>query len=349
MKKTKGVVDCVSFLLVKDNAFLAEKRAMTKKVDPGAITIPGGHVEENETPEQTVEREVQEELNVKPIGYEWLCTLMYNNPEEKQRAHYFLIDKWIGTIEAKEADKLTWLNFKDRNKINVSVDRKAIEIYLEKTTKTRFKNWEEKYQQHGAVQTRPMQIVQEAVAVLRKRKDKKILDLACGTGRHTLFLAEKGFHVTGTDISETALRIVRKEMKKRRIKNIRVCIGDMHKIPFKKESFDAVVCTRAIYHGKRKQIQKAIAEIHRVLRPKGLFLFNALTTNHPDYRNGKRIEKNTFVHVHQSEYLVPHHFFSKEETLALLKRFRILQFKPMHYSDLPGNKPNEFEIIAEKR
>lgn len=213
----------------------------------------------------------------------------------------------------------------------------------------RFKDWEEKYRQHGAVQKEPMQIVQEAVAVLKKRKAKKILDLACGTGRHTVFLAKKEFQVIGIDNSKTALQLTRKQLKKKRIKNARVCIGSMHKIPFKKESFDAVACTRAIYHGTHKKIQKTIAEVHRVLRPKGLFLFNVLTINHPDYGKGKRIEKNTFVHVHDSEYHVPHHFFSKKEMRVLLKRFLILQFKQVHYEDLAGKKPNEFEITAKKR
>lgn len=212
----------------------------------------------------------------------------------------------------------------------------------------RFKNWEEKYKKHGAVQTGPMPIIRDAVPLLRKRKAKKILDLACGTGRHTVFLAKKGFAVVGMDNSKTGLRITRKELKKKRIKNAQVCFGDMHKIPFKKESFDAVFCTRAIYHGTRKQIQKTIAEVYRVLQPKGLFLFNVLATSHPDYGKGKRTEKNTFVHVHESEYLIPHHFFSKKEIQHALNWFNILRLKPVHYPDLVGRKPHEFEIMAEK-
>lgn len=212
----------------------------------------------------------------------------------------------------------------------------------------RFNKWEEKYQQHGAVQTEPMQIVQEAVSLLKKRKAKKILDLACGTGRHTVFLAQKGFHVTGIDDSKTALQITRKQLEKKRVKNVRVCFGRIQQIPFNKESFDAVVCTRAIYHGTSKQIQKALAEVYRVLQPKGLFVFNVLTTNHPDFGKGKRIEKNTFVHVHDSEYGVPHHFFSKKEIQRLLIGFNILCLNCVHYPDLSGKKPHEFEIIAEK-
>lgn len=129
------LVDCASFILVKGNKFLAEKRSMTKKVDPGAIEIPGGHFEGNETPEQALEREVQEELSVKPTKYELLCNLIYDHPKEKQRVHYFLVKEWVGEIKAQEAEKLVWLKFNEYDKVNVSVDRQAIEIYLNKKKK----------------------------------------------------------------------------------------------------------------------------------------------------------------------------------------------------------------------
>lgn len=123
-------VNCASFIFVKDNKFLVEKRAMTKSVDPGALEIPGGHFEKGETIEQALLREVKEELNVVPTKYKLLCKLTYKHPKETQLCHYFIITKWAGEIKNQEAESLQWLNFKETNKIDVAPDREAVEKYV---------------------------------------------------------------------------------------------------------------------------------------------------------------------------------------------------------------------------
>ena len=41
---------------------------------------------------------------------------------------------------------------------------------------------------------------------------KNVLDLGCGTGRYTIFLAKTGFDVYACDLSEKAIEIVKKEL-----------------------------------------------------------------------------------------------------------------------------------------
>ena len=54
-------VECIAFLLIKDQQVLAEKRKRTKRVVPGVVAFPGGHMEAGEQPEEALRREVQEE------------------------------------------------------------------------------------------------------------------------------------------------------------------------------------------------------------------------------------------------------------------------------------------------
>lgn len=58
---------------------------------------------------------------------------------------------------------------------------------------------------------------------LLPKPDSKILDLACGEGRHSFFLAKKGFDVTGIDLSERSIQIA----KENNAYNVRFSIADM--------------------------------------------------------------------------------------------------------------------------
>jgi len=59
-----------------------------------------------------------------------------------------------------------------------------------------------------------------------------VLDIACGTGRHTIALNKMGFKVVGLDVSARLLRIA-----KQRQNEIQVVRGDMRFIPFKPAVF----------------------------------------------------------------------------------------------------------------
>jgi len=52
-------LDCVAFIVLDSQRVLAEKRASTKRVVPGAVALPGGHIETGESPEMSLRREVE--------------------------------------------------------------------------------------------------------------------------------------------------------------------------------------------------------------------------------------------------------------------------------------------------
>ncbi|PTP78098.1 NUDIX hydrolase [Vibrio splendidus] len=101
------VYECVSFILLNESQVLLEKRSESKETDPGLITIPGGHIEHGENLVQTFFRELDEELNVVPIDYQYLCSL-YHPTKELQLIHYFIVSDWEGDITAQEADDVKW-------------------------------------------------------------------------------------------------------------------------------------------------------------------------------------------------------------------------------------------------
>jgi SAM-dependent methyltransferase len=80
----------------------------------------------------------------------------------------------------------------------------------------------------------------------RVPKGGAILDLACGIGRHSTLLAEKGYNVTGVDISPTYIKRARELAHEKNVsKRVEFIVGDMRHVgellKNREESFDIVV------------------------------------------------------------------------------------------------------------
>jgi SAM-dependent methyltransferase len=88
------------------------------------------------------------------------------------------------------------------------------------------------------------------------------LDAACGTGRHTEYLAARGHRVIGVDSCPDMLDYARA-----RVPHAEFQQGDLHQLPLPDDHVDIVVCALALSH--LPDLEPAIAEFVRVLRPCG--------------------------------------------------------------------------------
>ncbi len=118
------VNECISFIMLNGSKVLLEKRSEQKETDPDLITIPGGHIEYGETKIQALFRELNEELNVIPTEYKYLCSL-YHPTKELQLIHYFIVTSWAGDITAHEADEVKWYSLQV-NQVGIAADSIAL-------------------------------------------------------------------------------------------------------------------------------------------------------------------------------------------------------------------------------
>ncbi len=88
------------------------------------------------------------------------------------------------------------------------------------------------------------------------------LDAACGTGRHTAYLASLGHKVIGVDTSPEMLGVAREKVPEGEFYE-----ADLHELPLADDSVDLVVCAIALSHVP--DLAQAFAELVRVLRPNG--------------------------------------------------------------------------------
>lgn len=111
------------------------------------------------------------------------------------------------------------------------------------------------------------------VEVLGLPVGARILDLACGQGRHAHLLAEAGFDVTGYDLSQDLLAVAKKRGTSKRLRYRR---GDMRKLPWLwRGRFDVVInlFTSFGFFMDASDDAKVIRECARVLKPGGLMVW----------------------------------------------------------------------------
>ncbi|RCV63430.1 Ubiquinone/menaquinone biosynthesis C-methylase UbiE [Methanophagales archaeon] len=196
-------------------------------------------------------------------------------------------------------------------------------------------DWNSIYNERGILQKEASETVIEAVNFFKQELVRTVLDLGCGTGRHTAYLLKEGFQIYGCDSSETALELAMDALP---TVNFETC--NMTSLPYGNSFFDAVICNHVIQHGTIAEIKAAISEIDRILRKGGLLFLVAVSTNHPKYLTGTEIEPNTRINTDSIDGNLPHHFFTENELRALFSTpFEIVNL--VHFeapSELDQNK-----------
>jgi SAM-dependent methyltransferase len=111
----------------------------------------------------------------------------------------------------------------------------------------------------------------------------RILDIGCGKGRNSLYMASLGFRVTGTDFSDTAIDAARMRSADYG-DTIQYEVVDLtREWPYGNGYFDAILdCNTTIYIPDTER-STAIAEAFRVLKPGGYYLFYGIAASRPAY------------------------------------------------------------------
>ncbi|MCK9445182.1 MAG: class I SAM-dependent methyltransferase [Tissierellaceae bacterium] len=105
-------------------------------------------------------------------------------------------------------------------------------------------------------------------------KGKRMLDLGCGYGWHSIYAMENGASsVVGIDISQNMLKVAK---EKTHFSEVEYICGAIEDMDFKEESFDMVLSSLAFHY--IKDYKELIEKINKVLKPNGILIF---TVEHP--------------------------------------------------------------------
>ncbi len=147
----------------------------------------------------------------------------------------------------------------------------------------------------------------------------RILDVACGPGIMSREFGKTSatLSVVGLDISKEALRLARKNTKGMR--NVSFVKSSVYRLPFKKGSFDAVVCKDSFHHFNKPE--KAITEMLRVVKPDGYVYIQDMRRDLPDYLIERSTGKKNIIE--KLQYYSTRAAYTKQEIKKMLSKMRI--------------------------
>ncbi len=153
-----------------------------------------------------------------------------------------------------------------------------------------------------------------------KLKPCKAIDLGCGAGNYAIYLAGKGFDVTGVDISPVAIKHAWENALKKGVKCrflVTDLLGDLHEID---ETFDFAYDWELLHHifpGDRETYAK---NVHKLLNPGGKYLSVCFNEGDRSFGGTGRYRKTGIGTVL--------YFSSIDELIALFKPyFNIIEAK----------------------
>lgn len=153
--------------------------------------------------------------------------------------------------------------------------------------------------------------ISKLVDEIKPQKDDHILDLACGKGRHAVYLNSLGFKVTGVDLSENSIEYAALESNE----TLKFLVGDMRKV-LEKDGFTHVfsLFTSFGYFDDAGN-QEVLLSIYEDLKPGGTLVL--------DFLNPDLVVKNLIPSEQIEKQGVVFHIQRKIENGKVLKTIEI--------------------------
>ena len=181
--------------------------------------------------------------------------------------------------------------------------------------------------------------------IMSSVKKGKALDLGCGDGRHALFLAGKGYHVTAVDFSPVAIKKLESISKVKKLdKVLELHFCDARDFDYPSEEFDFVAAVTLFDHVPKKDVRPLFDKVAGSMKTEGVIFIKVHTVNDPGKLNGS--DKAS-----ELSWAIQHYFKAAELRGLLETKFEILKYSEYDDLDRSHGKPHfhNFAIALARR
>lgn len=195
-------------------------------------------------------------------------------------------------------------------------------------------HWQQTYGDHpGMYGEEPSDPAVHAAAVFRTVGARKVLELGAGHGRDALYFARQGFSVLATDFSPAGLEQLREAAAAQDVAGrVTTAVHDVREpLPLANTSVDAVFAHMLLCMAlSTQEIHALVAEVRRVLRPGGVFVYTVRHTGDAHYQAGAGHGDDIWEH---GGFAV--HFFPRDLVDALARSWTLDEVAAFEEGGLP--------------
>jgi SAM-dependent methyltransferase len=202
--------------------------------------------------------------------------------------------------------------------------------------------WEDAFQDKKMMWgEQPIALAIEAAEVFKQLGFRKILIPGFGYGRNAKPFYEKGFDVTGIEISATAIQLAHTFLGR----EIQVFHGSVDDMPFNEDTYDGMFCHALIHLLDSAQRRKLISDCHRQLRDGGMMIFTAVTKGAITYGVGEKLSTDRY----RTKDGVDLYFYDKDSIQEEFAEFGLIEATEIEEAGhgKPGTKL--WKILCKKK
>ena len=174
-------------------------------------------------------------------------------------------------------------------------------------------NWKKIYKQGDAEWAKDLQsskCAQDFTEKLLEANKESILEIGCGNGKDSILFALAGLKVTAIDLVSDAIKMAKENAKTNNVK-IDFQEGNAESLQFKDSSFDAIYSLSVLHS---TNIKKSMAEISRVLKPKGLtFIYIYSDVQKIDGKKQTFVALDEFINLFKLNDFIIENIYTEQE------------------------------------
>ena len=189
-----------------------------------------------------------------------------------------------------------------------------------------FANWFDSPYYHTLYKNRDEKeaqvFIDNLIDYLQIPKGSKLIDIACGKGRHAKYFNKKGMEVVGVDLSQNSINTAKKDENK----NLQFSVHDMRE-NYQENSFDVVtnLFTSYGYFENNKDEQKAINAMANNLKKEGILII--------DFMNAKKVIANLVLNEQKTINNIQFDITRQVKDGFILKDIRITDGKEQQFQE----------------
>ena len=168
------------------------------------------------------------------------------------------------------------------------------------------------------------------------RNKTKILDLGCGGGNNSYFIAKEGFDLYAVDGSNESIKLTKQKLSFYNKTKIIKC--NFTKMPYKNNFFNSIIDRQSVSCNSINDIKKILNEVFRILKNGGKYLGFYFSLEHPQTKYGNLLKHNKrgtkivgadFNNFKKGDFKKSGllHFFSETEIFLLFSKFKNINLK----------------------